>query len=248
MRIIDTHCHLTYTPLIEEIDGVLKEASTVGVTRVIVPGTTVETSRDAVALSRRYPGVVYAAAGVHPGHAGEGDTGLEELIPGCVAVGEVGLDFSEGGVPGGQYPILDRQLLLAEKYGKPVIIHSRDCFSELHAVLAASWKQKPAVIHCFTGTREEASAWLDLGYHISLTGILTYKNAEGLRDVAKWLPKERVMVETDAPWLAPVPHRGQSCRPSMVTEVVRTLEGLWAMPYEQVAERTTKNAEAFFRL
>ncbi len=246
--IIDTHCHLTYAPLIEEIDQVLEEASRVGVTRIIVPGTTVESSRDAVALSKRYPGVVYAAAGIHPGHAGEGDTGLEELIPDCVAVGEVGLDFYEGGVAEGQCQILDRQLKLAERYDKPVIIHSRDCFSELHAVLSTSWKQKPAVIHCFTGTREEATAWLDLGYHISLTGILTYKNAEALREVAAWLPKDRVMVETDAPWLAPVPHRGKSCRPSMVTEVVRALEGLWGMPYDDVAAITTRSAERFFRL
>lgn len=247
--IIDTHCHLTYEPLAGDIPAVLEEASRVGVARIIVPGTTVNSSQAAIALARQYPGQIYAAAGVHPGHASEEEDALiATLIPECVAVGEIGLDATEGGELAGQYPALDRQLQLADAHSKPIIVHSRDCFTQLHEVLAAQWKGKGAVIHCFTGTQEEATAWLDLGFHISLTGILTYKNAEGLREVAAWLPKDRVMVETDAPWLAPVPYRGKSCTPAMVVEVARTLAGLWEMSLEETARITTKNAETFFHL
>ena len=255
---IDTHAHLNYVPLAAEVEAVLARAQEVGVDRVVVPATNYDSSQSAIALATQYESV-FACVGVHPADtfSPEATSGLEELLqvhPEIVAVGEVGLDYYRlppegvGEVKERQRVAFLQQIELAKRYEKPLIIHTRDAFTDAHTLLNKAARDQPVVIHCFTGILEEAQAWLDLGFHLSLTGILTYKNAGDLREVISHVPLERVMVETDSPYLAPQLHRGTTCEPAYVTEVVRCLAELYGRSVEEVAEQTTSTAEQFFKL
>lgn len=260
---IDTHCHLNYEPLSTDVEGVLQRASSAGVDRIIIPGTRMDSSESAVALAGQYD-TIWAGVGLHPSEAhlvGEVEIeriGALALNPRVVAIGEVGLDYHEDleGVGESevearkvrQKGLLWQMIALAKENNKPLIIHSRDCFQDLYDILKADAAGIPAVIHCFTGTMEEAKAWLDLGFHLSLTGILTYKSAGDLREVAKIIPWERLMIETDAPWLAPQAFRGKTCEPAMVREVALLLADLRGVSLEEVDQRTTSTADSFFKL
>ncbi|HSI21166.1 MAG TPA: TatD family hydrolase [Verrucomicrobiae bacterium] len=257
---IDTHAHLNYPPLAADVAGVLSRASEAGVARIVVPGTSRESSDSAVALAGQYA-QVYAAVGVHPSDAHETTPADIERIttlslnPKVVAIGEVGLDYfhfdelGESEVEARkalQKAVLYEIVSLAKEVDKPLIIHSRDCFQDLYDILSVEAKGMKTVIHCFTGSQEEADAWLALGFHLSFTGILTYKNAEALRAVATGVPWDRVMVETDAPYLAPQAFRGQTCEPAMVMAVAEQLAALKNVDVSEVDERTTSTADAFF--
>jgi TatD DNase family protein len=260
---IDTHCHLNYKPLDADVSGVIDRAVAQGVDRIIIPGTTLESSESAVALASTHDGV-FAAVGVHPNDAHiapESDIArIEALVvhPRVVAVGEVGLDYKEAfdeadeseveARKARQKGLLWQMIAIAKANSKPLIIHSRDCFDDLYDILKADAAGIPTVIHCFTGNAEQAQKWLDLGFHISLTGILTYKSAGELREVAQTIPWDRLMIETDAPWLAPQAFRGQICEPAMVSEVAKLLAELRGMSVEEVDTLTTSTAEAFFKL
>jgi TatD DNase family protein len=260
---IDTHAHLNYPPLVGDTVGVLERMHGAGVERVIIPGTNLGTSESGVALAQEFA-EVYAAVGIHPHDALTAQAADFDrlralcLNPKVVAVGEIGLDYSEFGEldesevsaqSAVQAAVFAEQLRVAEDAGKAVIIHSRDCFESLHAQLAA---EKGAldriVVHCFTGDTVQAEAWLALGCHLSFTGIITYKNAESIRAAAAIVPWERLMTETDAPFLAPVPFRGKTCEPAMVSYVAEQLAEIRHCSVEEVRERTTSTAEAFFQL
>ncbi len=259
---IDTHAHLNYPPLDTDIAGVLERAAAAGVDRVIVPGTSRAESESAVMLAGQFSNV-WAGVGIHPSEAPivkEEDTERIRSLchnPRVVAVGEVGLDYfhfegmSDSEVEA--YKALQKGLLremiaIAKDMGKPLIIHSRDCFADLYDILKADAAGLRAVIHCFTGTGEEAEKWLELGFHLSFTGILTYKSAEALREVAKTVPWERLMVETDAPYLTPQAFRGQQCEPAMVIAVAELISDLRGKSLHEVDELTTSTAEVFFKL
>jgi TatD DNase family protein len=259
---VDTHAHLNYAPLAEDVAGVVQRAKEAGVDRIIIPGTGRESSESAVALAQQFSGV-WAAVGIHPSDAHlTMPTDLERLHallmnPKVVALGEVGLDYyhfeglSDSEIEARkalQQLYLHELIAMAKQYDKPLIIHSRDCFDELYPILCDAAAGHPTVVHCFSGSAEEAAQWLELGFHLSVTGILTYKNAESLRDCVREIPWERLMIETDAPFLAPQPYRGKSCEPFMVTEVARVLAEVKGVDVSMVDKMTTATAERFFRL
>ena len=211
---IDSHCHLTYDPLAGQLDGVLRRAREAGVTGVITIGTTIEDSRRAVDLARAHANVA-CAVGVHPSHAHEAPADvagpLADLVgdPTVVAVGETGIDlYHDRTHVERQRVVFIEQMRLAERVGKPVVIHSRSAVEECLAVMA-EFPGVPAVFHCFTGTVEEARRIIARGYYLGFTGPVTYKKSDALREVVRMAPADRILVETDAPYLSPEPMRGK---------------------------------------
>lgn len=248
---IDTHCHLNLGPLADDVAGAVRQAAVVGVERIIVPGVSVATSLLAVEVSKQFA-TVYAAVGIHPQEDGSGSVSdIEKLLqdePTVVAVGEVGLDFSNGTDGSAlQYSRFEAQVLLAKKYGKPVIVHSRDAYSQTAEVLHAIGYSN-AVIHCFTGTYDQACTLLNLGCLISVTGIITYPSAAALREAVSRMPLSQLMLETDAPYLAPNTHRGQSNKPEYLPEVAHVLATLKGVSVQKIDTVTTATAERFFSL
>ncbi len=248
MELADTHAHLNL-PGYGEPGEVLARAKEAGVVKVVVVGIDIPTSKKAVELSREFPEVV-ATAGIHPHEAKtfkeEHLTVLEELLQECVAVGEVGLDFEKEYSPREvQYEVFEAQLALAKRLGLPVVLHVRNAYAEALEVLKKYLPLK-AVFHCFTGDESVARKVLDLGFLISATGIITFPKAEVLRSVFRYAPLDSVLVETDSPFLTPVPHRGKKNEPAYVYFVVEKLAELKRLDLERCAEQTFENAKAFF--
>lgn len=258
---IDTHCHLTYPGLHEQVDRVVADAHAAGVDRMISVGTTPADAAKARALSARFPGV-YFAAGLHPHYAEQYpdraallDALRDHLAdPRCVAVGEMGLDRHYPDPPiDVQRRVLQWQLELAQEdpfREKPVIIHNREATDDTLAMLKDS-SVLPArfVFHCFTGSAAELEQILDFGAHISLTGIVTFSSARDLAAASDAVPLDRLMIETDSPYLAPEPHR--KARPNQPKYVVHIAELLAKRRGMSLAEFTTAvdaNAEQFFNL
>jgi len=256
---IDTHCHLNFPELAKELPEVLARAATAGVTGYIIPGTGLETSKSGIALAHEYPNI-WAAVGIHP--TDEEEKGERAAIsklsldPRVVAIGEVGLDYfhlptaprERERVKDIQHNRLDFFIDLAKQRHLPLIIHSRDCFDDMFEVMKERTVGHPFVIHCFTGNWVEAKRWLDLGAHLSFTGIVTYpKNAE-LRDVVAQVPWDRCMVETDAPFLPPQGYRGQKGEPEYVRNVAECIAEVRGVDIAEVDRYTTATAERFFRL
>jgi TatD DNase family protein len=256
--VIDTHSHLNFPDLAGDVDGVLDRAAAAGVSRILVPGTDVETSTSAVELAVR-PGV-YAGVGIHPEEAGKKSPAefrgqIKALLPDerIVAVGEVGLDYFrvEGDlatVKVAQQKLFSEMIGLAREFELPLIIHTRDAFDDALAMLKEGAPGHRIVIHCFTGSLEEAEAWIGLGCFISFTGILTYPKNQELRETAAALPLDRIMIETDAPYLAPQKFRGNVCEPAYVAEVARCLAEVRGVALEEIDAMTTHTAEEFFNL
>ena len=250
----DTHCHLNYPPLDADIEAVIGRARAASVTRFVIPGTQVESSRSAVDVASRFPGV-YAAVGNHPTDRFDGSV-LAELRallaanPAIRAVGEIGLDYfhlEESPDPGAQAEAFRAQIALAKEFGKPLIIHSRDAFDDIYSILSED-AGYPVVIHCFTGTADEARAWLDLGFMLSFTGIITYPKNGALRDVVRDTPLDRMMIETDAPYLAPQKYRGTPCEPAYVADVCAMVAEVKGISAGEVEAATDANATKFFSL
>lgn len=258
--LIDTHAHLDFPDFEGEIDAVLDRAARAGVTRVVTIGTSVESSRRAVALAERHPSV-YAAVGIHPDAAIDAPPdaagALRELAahPRVIAVGETGLDYYR--LPGGgedarikaaQAELFELQLALAAEFGLNAVIHQRgDCLADTLARLAPYKGKLRGVFHCFGGTAEVAGMLRRDGHLVSFTGIVTFKNAGAAAATAAALPGGSFMVETDCPYLAPVPHRGKRCEPAFVRQTAEKIAALRGQTLEEVAAATTAAAEAFFR-
>lgn len=253
--LIDSHCHILDAKFAEDRDAVLARAREAGVTRIVAVGGggPIEDSEASAALAADTP-FIAATAGIHPHDAASYDDAIENRIVALLeagsisAVGETGLDYFYDNSPRAeQRQSLARHLNLAKRYDKPVVLHCRDAEEDLHQVLASETPGGTAgVVHCFTGGYEDACRYLDHGLLISFTGIITFKNASDLRDTAKRLPLDRLMVETDSPYLAPIPYRGKRNEPAYVVEVARTLAELQGVSPDKVAEQTTANAEALF--
>lgn len=259
MNLIDTHCHLDY-----EYDGgkgpdqLVNEALESGVGTLITIGTE-PSNFDAVReISERFPNV-YHTIGVHPHDASKVDASVLADMrprlshPKCVAIGEIGLDYYyEHSDRKKQQAECAAQLDLAVEAGKPVVIHSRDGEEDLLPLLRdyASKQQGPSlgVIHCFSGTDGFAKACIELGFYISFSGILTFKNSEPLRELARTLPLDRLLVETDAPFLAPVPLRGKKCEPFMVKHTALKLAEIRGIPFEELARITHENSIRCFQI
>jgi len=256
MELVDTHCHLTFEPLVADVAGVIERSRAAGVSRWITVGTSLEDSRAAIELAGRYEGM-YATVGIHPHDAQSADVGaLEELKrlgrrEKVVAVGETGLDFHYNfSKQPDQKRVFEGHLEIAKEMNSPVIVHSRNAFAETMEILDRSGGGlRGVVFHCFSGSAEEAGLVLERGYYVSFTGVVTFKNAEKTREAAKVVPLERLMVETDCPYMSPEPVRSQKPNePALMVHTARLLAQVKGVNLEDFAQATTQNAAAFFNL
>lgn len=255
--LVDTHCHLTDPRFAEDRDAVIARALEAGLTHMIAVGGggPIEASEEALALAKQYS-FLRSTAGIHPHDAKNFDAATEARVAAlledddCVAVGETGLDYYYNHSPADvQKDALARHIALAKQFQKPIVIHCRDAEADLRDVLSSEAPEGiRGVIHCFTGTYEDARWWLDYGLLISFSGILTFPKSLDMRETASRLPLDRLMVETDSPYLAPAPHRGKRNEPAFVARVAEHLADLQGVPLEQVHQTTGHNAADFFRL
>ena len=247
----DSHCHVQYDGV--GLDAVARAAAA-GVTRVVAIGTDVARSQEAVAVVRagRERGLqMWATAGVHPHDAVEGLDGLSELmdLPEVVGIGECGLDYYYEHSPReAQRSVFAAQVSLAARSDLALVIHTRDAWDDTFGVLDEVGVPERTIIHCFSGGPSEARQCLDRGAYLSFSGIVTFKNAGGVREAAVVCPLDRLLVETDAPFLAPVPHRGKPNEPEWVTAVGAAVAGARGVEVSVVEDATWRNAEAVFRL
>jgi TatD DNase family protein len=248
-RWIDDHCHLELDP--PRAAAQVAAAAEAGVERLITVGCDVDQSAAYIEASRRHPGVVWATAGVHPHDASRGIGGLEALLvePEVVAVGECGLDyFYERSPRDVQREVFVAQIAMAKAHDLALVIHTRDAWADTFDVLESEGTPDRTVFHCFTGGPDEARRCLDLGGVLSFSGILTFPTAPELREAAALCPLDRLLVETDSPYLAPVPHRGKRNEPAWVTVVGEALAAAKGVSVDEVAEATWTTAEATYRL
>lgn len=254
--LVDTHCHLADSRLDSELEAVLARAAEAGIAKIVSVGAIgpIDNDRRTLEIAERYPHI-FAAVGVHPHDAkdctGERLAQLAELARSekVVAIGESGLDFHYMHSPvEDQEKSLREHLRLAATLSKPIVIHCRDAEERLAAIVREeSLPPKGGVIHCFTGNAKAAEMFLELGFHISFSGILTFKNADQVREAARIVPDDRVMVETDAPYLAPQPYRGKRNEPAFVRRTLEVLAEVRRIDSSALAATTVSNSELLFR-
>jgi len=257
LGLIDSHAHIQSATYAAGVDEVIKRAGKAGVEKIIVVGGAGELSSNqaAVALADSYENL-YATVGMHPHDAKDvGEEELEELQAlttrsKVIAVGETGLDFYYNHSPHDlQRGIFTRFIRMARETGLPLVVHERDAHKDVAQLLRSEGAGKlTGVIHCFTGDYEAARNYLDLGFYLSFTGIITFKNAQSLREVVRKVPLERMFVETDSPYLTPVPHRGKRNEPAYVRLVAETVAQIKTLALQEVARITTTNVRALFRI
>ena len=267
----DTHCHLDSEAFDEDLPEVIRRALDAGLGRVLVPGINLKSSRRCIELAGEYP-AVFAAVGVHPTEVESWETDTADQIrelaghPKVVAIGEIGLDYywiTDPDQQSRQRDALRAQLELAAELRKPVIVHAREkgdasqgpCFEDLMAMLEA-WVESftrrglrahsPGVLHSFSGSSEIASRAIDLGFYIGVTGPVTYKNAEARRQVIAVLPLERILIETDSPYLAPHPYRGKRNEPAYVAHIADKIAAIHSRSPQDVGTITAENAARLF--
>lgn len=254
MEIIDSHCHINFPELKHDMAGLLNRMEQAGVTRALCVSVSLEAFPEVLGLAESYPNI-YASVGVHPDHIEGEEPDVERLIslsahPKIVAIGETGLDYYrlEGDLEW-QRDRFRNHIRAAKQTGKPLIIHTREAGADTIRIMreedAAS---VGGVMHCFTETWEVARAAMEMNFLISFSGILTFKNARALREVADKVPLESAMVETDSPYLAPVPHRGKTNEPAYVRYVAEELARIKSVPLETVAETTSANFRRLFQI
>ena len=253
MMLVDSHCHLDFPDFAGDLDGIVARAEAAGVGRIVTISTRVRRLAGLLEIAGRFPNV-YCTVGTHPHHADEED-GLpaDELValtdhPKVVGIGEAGLDyFYKHGSPEAQARGFRAHIAAARATGLPLVIHTRDADDDCRRILEEEVAKGPfkAVLHCYTGGRELAMRAVELGLSVSFTGILTFKTSQYLRDIAAELPADRIMVETDAPYLAPGKHRGKRNEPAFVVETARVLAETRRVSLEKISRQTTEN---FFRL
>jgi len=261
MHFADTHAHLDYPPFADDFDAVLARALESGVTRILTVGTGLESSRQAIALAERYESIT-AVVGIHPNHALEETEAtpdfapiLAELArhPRVVAIGETGLDYF-------RLPREDRELnietqkqvfrthlALATQLSLPLVVHQRETWEDTLAIMA-EYPQARAVFHCFVGTPEQALHLVSLGHLVSFTGIATFKNAPVVKETIAALPSGSFMLETDCPYLAPAPYRGERCEPAHIPLIAQAIADLRNTSLEAIAHETTETVKNFFRV
>src|SRR5438093_3028279 len=282
--LIETHAHLDYPDFANDLDDVLRRAADAGVTRIITIGTSIQSSRRAIALAEKYP-AVFAVIGVHPTYVEDAQddviTPLRELAknPRVVAIGETGLDYHrlpsekvakekqvqvmsalrtetdeeieaqirDGAYKSKQASLFQQQLDLGVELGLNVVIHQRDAWEDTLRIMRPYTGKLRGVFHCFGGSLNEANEVLDLDHLISFTGIVTFKTGAAVREVAAQIPIWKFMVETDCPYLAPVPFRGKRSEPAYTRIVAETIAAARQTSLEEIAEATTETAGKFFR-
>jgi len=251
---VDSHCHLNYEGLAEDQAGVLERARAAGVTQMLNISTRASEWDQVIATAEREPDVV-ASVGIHPHEADlHPDVATETLVekarhPKVVGIGESGLDYYYDRSDRARQRQSFRAHIAASRItGLPLIVHTRDAEADTYASLAEGMGRGrfPALIHCFTAGQDFADKVLALGLYVSISGIVTFRNATALQEVAKGIPLDRLLIETDSPFLAPVPHRGRTCEPAYVADTARFLAELRSEPLEQLAAATSANFRTLF--
>jgi TatD DNase family protein len=251
--LVDSHCHLDFPDFAPDLDAIVERAAAVDIARLVSISTRVRRFDKLVAIVERFANV-YSSIGTHPHYAHEEpDVTVEELVersrhPKVVAIGEAGLDYHYDYSPrDAQETGFRRHIAAARATGLPLVVHAREADADIGRILEEESGKGAfsAVLHCFTASRELALRAIDLGFYVGFTGILTFKNSEALRAIAAELPADRILVETDAPYLAPGKFRGKRNEPSYVTETARALAATRGVPFDEIARQTTEN---FFRL
>jgi TatD DNase family protein len=251
--LIDSHCHLDFPDFSSDLDAIVARAAAAGVGRIVTISTRVRRLGELIAIADRFPDV-YCSVGTHPHHADEEDgISADELVelskhPKVVALGEAGLDyFYDNGSPEAQARGFRAHIAAARITGLPLVIHTREADDDCRRILEEEVAKGPfrAVLHCYTGGRALAMTAIELGLSISFTGILTFKKSDALRDLAAELPADRIMVETDSPYLAPGKFRGKRNEPAYVVEVAKVLADARGVSLEEISRQTGEN---FFRL
>ena len=256
----DSHCHLNFPELVENIHSIRDDMAKAQVTRALVISTTLERFPEVHVLATQFDNF-WATVGVHPDNEGVQEPTLDDLLtraklPKVVGIGETGLDYYRLG----DRSVADMEwqrnrfrihIQAAQQTQLPLVIHTRSSSADTVAILKEQGEDGSAgsaggVFHCFTETADVARAGLDLGLYISFSGILTFKNAQDLRDVAQFVPMDRILIETDSPYLAPVPHRGKTNNPSYVPFVAKQIAEIKGMKVEDVAETTSRNFDQLF--
>ena len=252
--LIDSHCHLDFEALSADLDGVMARAAAAGVAGMVTISTRVENFSTYAALAERYENV-WCSVGTHPHNAHEElHVTADELValsahPRCVAIGEAGLDYFYDNAPReAQATGLRRHIAAARSTGLPLVIHSRQADADMAAILEEEAGQGafPFVLHCFTAGADLARRALALGGYISFSGIITFRNAEEIREVARFVPADRYLVETDAPYLAPIPHRGQSNEPAFVRHTAEKLAEVRGVDLATLGAQSTANFARLF--
>jgi TatD DNase family protein len=252
--LIDSHCHLDFEALAADLDGVLARATAAGVGGLVTISTRVREFDKVAAIAESHYNV-WCSVGTHPHHAAEEpEVTVADLVrlaahPKCVAIGEAGLDYHYDSSPReAQAEGFRRHIAAARETGLPLVIHAREADEDIGAILEAETAKGafPFVLHCFSSGADLARRGLALGGYLSFSGILTFKNAEEIREVAAFAPADRILVETDAPYLAPVPHRGQSNEPAFVYFTAKMLAEVRGVRFEQIAAETTTNFAELF--
>ena len=257
MFIIDSHTHLHFEHFNDDLSRVLDNAKAAGVQKMISIGTDVQSSLQSIAIADRFPELVIAAAGIHPTECLQADESdfqkISELLlknSALVAVGEVGLDLYWRDVPlGQQLMVFEAMQSISETVHKPMIIHNRDALPEMRDYFADHPLKNdlPGVMHSFAGSVDDARFFLDLGFYISFTGVVTFKNFKQ-QEVVKFVPVNRLLLETDSPFLAPVPHRGKRNEPSFLIHTLKKIAELKEMDHDQLADMTYRNTIDLFNL
>jgi TatD DNase family protein len=251
--LVDSHCHLDFPDFAPELDAVVARAHAAGVGHIVTISTRVRRHSQVLAIAERFPNVT-CSVGTHPHHAHEElDVTADDLVaraqhPKVVAIGEAGLDYHYDNSPrAAQEQGFRTHIAAARASGLPLVIHAREADDDTARILEeeAGKGAFTAVLHCYTGGPDLARRALALGHFISFTGIVTFKNSADLRAIARDVPADRFLVETDAPYLAPLPYRGKRNEPAYVVEVARVLAGVRGVPFEQLCRQSTEN---FFKL
>ena len=251
--LVDHHCHLDFADFASDRAGVIARAQAAGVGILVTISTRVRRLAEVLAIAEAYPNV-FCSVGTHPHHAHEeSDVGVEEIVAlaahqKVVAIGEAGLDyFYRNSPPAAQAEGFHKHIDAAQRTGLPLVIHTRDADADTALILQRAMQERrfAAILHCFTGGKELVKRGLDLGCYISFSGIVTFKRSEGLRDIARSVPLDRLLVETDAPYLAPGRHRGRRNEPAYVVETAAELARLKGIAPVELARATTEN---FFRV
>jgi len=251
--LVDTHCHLDFPDFEPDRDQVIQRSKTEGIEYLINIGSSLKGSRDSLALSRAY-NFIYATVGLHPHEADKADKETCDIISELakqekvVAIGETGLDyFKNYSEAKNQQRLFETLIKLAKDLNLPLVIHNRQAEADTLKILKQAMPVR-AVVHCFSGDEDFLKACLDLGFFISFTCNITYKKAQDLRGLARLVPLERLMLETDAPFLSPEGYRGRRNEPRQVKILAEELARIKDIPFEKVARETTQNAKIFFKL
>lgn len=260
----DTHCHLDMPAFSEDFDAVLQRARDAGLEFIIIPALDCNTAKNALELARQKPDFFYVTVGIHPNYAAEVEpTCLPQLKslavqPGVVAIGEIGLDYHwDYATPAQQKAVLLPQLELARELNLPLVIHNRDAAQDLGPILldwqaslpdAHPLKTRPGVMHSYTGPKELALSLLEAGFYFGIGGPVTYKNGKDKQTLVEMLPQEKILLETDSPYLPPHPHRGERNEPAFIPLIAAKVGEIWGISTEEVGRITTANARRLFNL